>query len=154
MDLLLDEPRSRQIAEQIKSRARKPFDNAYQAALVLSSATYVQGFVAYASKPYRLIEHAWLELEDVIIDPTFPYLKKKAADLNYFAAQKLTVKQLKAAIEEAKEDYPDDDPLPIYGDMPYEYYGDVMLGGKDYMQAYRAAEAKCQELTRGIGDKN
>lgn len=154
MDQLVDELRSQRVAEQIKSRARKPFENAYQAALVTEGAVYVQGFVAYASKPYRLIEHAWLELEGAIVDPNFPHLKKKATDLSYFAAQKLTVKQLKAAVEEAKEDYPDDDPLPIYGPMPYEYYGDVMLGGKDYMRAYQAAEAKCQELTRGLGDKN
>ncbi|MBW4465368.1 MAG: hypothetical protein KME07_08000 [Pegethrix bostrychoides GSE-TBD4-15B] len=154
MDQLLDELRSRQLAEQVKSKARKPFDNAYRAALVTEGAAYVQGFVVYASKPYRLIEHAWLELEGAILDPNFPHLKKQAAELNYFAAQRLSVKQLKAAVEEAKEDYPDDDPLPIYGAMPYEYYGDVMLGGSDYMQAHHAAEAKCRELTRGIGERN
>ena len=51
-------------------------------------------------------------------------------------------------VEEAKEDYPEDPPLPIYGSMPYEYYGDVMLGGKEYQQAFDAAQAKCRELNR------
>lgn len=154
MTLSLDETLSREVAERIKSKARKPFDNAHRAALEIKGALYVQGFVVYASKPYRLIEHAWLELEDKIIDPNFPHLNKKAADLSYFAAHKLTVKQLKAAVEEANEDYPDDDPLPIYGTMPYEYYGDVMLGGKDYTQAYEAAQVKCQELVQQSVDKN
>ena len=53
-----------------------------------------------------------------------------------------------AAIEEAQEDYPEDDPLPIYGEMPYEYYGDSMLGGQDYQTAYQAANEKCKELNR------
>jgi hypothetical protein len=64
----------------------------------------------------------------------------------YFAAQSLSMKKLKAVIEESKEDYPEDDPLPIYGDAPYDYYGDVMLGGKEYLEAYKAAEAKCKEI--------
>jgi hypothetical protein len=48
----------------------------------------------------------------------------------------------------SQEDYPDDPPLPVYGDAPYEYYGDVMLGGKDYQTAYAQALAKCKELNR------
>ncbi|MCU0524967.1 MAG: hypothetical protein MUF72_09100 [Elainella sp. Prado103] len=154
MTLSVDEDRSRQIATQIKSKSRQPFDNAYRAALAIEGAVYVQGFLVYASKPYRLVEHGWLEVEGQIIDPNLPHLNKKAEDLCYFPAQQLTVQQLKAAIEEAKEDYPDDDPLPIYGSTPYEYYGDVMLGGKEYQQAYKAAEAKCQELTRAVVDQN
>jgi hypothetical protein len=85
----LDEALSREVAEKIKSKARKPFDNAHRAALQTQGALYVQGFVVYASKPYRLIEHAWLELEDKIIDPNLPHLNKKAADLSYFPAQNL-----------------------------------------------------------------
>lgn len=64
------------------------------------------------------------------------------------------MKQLKDAIEEAKEDYPEDNPLPIYGSAPYEYYGDVMLGGKEYLEAYQAAEAKCRELNQRMVEKN
>ncbi|MFM7426154.1 MAG: hypothetical protein ACKO7W_14370, partial [Elainella sp.] len=153
MNLPVDEAQSQAVAEQIKSKARKPFDNAHRAALQVAGAVYVQGFVVYASKPYRLIEHAWLEAANQIIDPNLPHLNKKAADLSYFPAQRLTVKQLKAAIEEAKEDYPDDDPLPIYGTTPYEYYGDVMLGGKEYAEAYQAAEAKCKELAQAAVDR-
>jgi hypothetical protein len=37
---------------------------------------------------------------------------------------------------------------PIYGTSPYEYYGDVMLGGKEYVAAYEIAEAKCKELNQ------
>lgn len=154
MNLSLDEAQSHQVAEQIKSKSRKPFDNAYRAALAMQGAVYVQGFLVYASKPYRLMEHGWIEVGDRIVDPNLPHIKKKAADLFYFPAQRLTVKQLKAVIEESKEDYPEDDPLPIYGSTPYEYYGDVMLGGKEYQQAYTAAEAKCREMAQAAIDKN
>lgn len=145
----LDEPLSIATAEQINSKARAPFDNAYKAALKLKGAVYyVQGFLAFTGKPYKPIEHSWIELDDVIIDPTLPHLGKPAQALHYFPAHRLTVKQLKAAIEEATEDYPDDDPLPIYGSQPYEYYGDVMLGGQEYLAAYEAAAAKCTELNQ------
>ncbi len=154
MNLPLDETLSRQVAEQIKSKARQPFENAHKAALVTAGATYVQGFLIYASKPYRLVEHSWLEVNGAIVDPNLPHLKKKADELIYFPAQRLTVKQLKDAIEEAKEDYPEDNPLPIYGSAPYEYYGDVMLGGKEYLEAYQAAEAKCRELNQRMVEKN
>jgi hypothetical protein len=144
----LDEPLSIATAKDINSKARAPFDNAYKAALKVEGAVYVQGFLALTGKPYQPIEHSWIEVDDRIVDPTLPHLGKPAADLHYFPAQRLTVKRLKAAIEEAKEDYPDDDPLPIYGSQPYEYYGDVMLGGKEYLAAYEAAAAKCKELNQ------
>ncbi|WP_392534605.1 hypothetical protein [Nostoc sp. C117] len=162
MNKLLDETLSIKVAEHIKSRASTPFDNAYKAALSTEGAKYVQGFLTFAGKPYRPIEHSWIEVGDTssndslirIIDPTFPHLKKKPQELWYFAAQKLTVKKLKAIIEESKEDYPEDDPLPIYGDAPYEYYGDVMLGGKEYLVAYEAAEAKCREINELNPERN
>ena len=151
MNKLLDETLSIKIAESINSRASTPFDNAYKAALSTEGARYIQGFLAFAGKPYRPIEHGWIEVGDAsdvrIIDPTLPHLNKNPQELWYFAAQRLTVKKLKAIIEESKEDYPEDDPLPIYGDPPYEYYGDVMLGGQDYLAAYQAAEAKCREIS-------
>jgi hypothetical protein len=154
MSLTLDEALSRQVAEQVKSKARQPFENAYKAALVTEGALYVQGFLIYASKPYRLVEHGWIEVGDRIVDPNLPHLNKKATELSYFPAQRLSVKKLKAAVEEAKEDYPEDDPLPIYGSSPYEYYGDVMLGGKEYLAAYKAAEAKVLELNQQMVEKN
>jgi len=142
----LDETVSREIAQRIKSKAKDSFNNTYKAALLIEGAKYVQGFLALASKPYKPVEHSWIELEDRIVDPSFPHLDKKPEEIHYFPAQSLSVKQLKAALEEAKEDYPDDDPLPIYGDAPYEYYGDLMLGGSEYQNAFKAAEAKCKEL--------
>ncbi|MBD2253044.1 hypothetical protein [Nostoc parmelioides] len=145
MNKVLDESLSLKVAENIKSKVNKPFDNAYKAALVTQGATYVQGFLI-AGKPYKPKEHGWIELGDSVIDPTLPHLHKKPEELWYFAAQSLSVKKLKAVIEESKEDYPEDDPLPIYGEAPYEYYGDIMLGGQEYLDAYQAAEAKCQEL--------
>lgn len=148
MSKSLDTTLSTEIAKRIKSKAQASFDNAYRAALETKDAMYVQGFLAFAGDPFKPIEHSWIELEDQIIDPTLPHLNRKAQGLHYFAAQRLTVKQLKAAIEEAQEDYPDDNALPVYGAMPYEYYGDVMLGGKEYLEAYQAAEAKCKELNR------
>lgn len=146
MDKPLDEARSKEIAQKIKSKARTPFDNAHKAALITPDAKYVQGFLATVGKSGQPIEHSWLELPDCIIDPTLPHLEREPKDLFYFPAQRISVKQLKAALEEAKEDYPEDDPLPIYGSTPYEYYGDVMLGGKEYQEAYQAAVVKCQEI--------
>ncbi|MBD2436491.1 hypothetical protein [Nostoc sp. FACHB-110] len=146
MNKALDEKLSLKIAQNIKSKSNKPFDNAYKAALATEGAFYVQGFLVFAGKPYRPIEHGWIELDNVIIDPSFPQLHKTPEEIWYFPAQSLSVKKLKAIIEESKEDYPEDDPLPIYGSAPYEYYGDVMLGGKEYLAAYQAAEAKCKEL--------
>jgi hypothetical protein len=142
----LDETLSLAIAQQIKSKSKTPFENAYQAALAVEGATYVQGFVVLASSPAKLIEHGWIEVGDRIVDPTLPHLKKVAADVHYFPAQRLTVKKLKAAIEEAKEDYPEDPPLPVYGSQPYEYYGDVMLGGKEYSEAHTLAEATLKAI--------
>ncbi|MBW4447477.1 MAG: hypothetical protein KME38_11560 [Spirirestis rafaelensis WJT71-NPBG6] len=162
MDKPLDETLSIKIAQSIKSKAKTPFDNAYKAALATEGATYVQGFLVIGRKSYKPIEHAWIELTDVsgndcvvrIIDPTLPHLNKNEQEFWYFPAQSLTVKKLKAIIEESKEDYPEDEPLPIYGAAPYEYYGNVMLGGKDYLDAYQAAEAKCQQLNRPNLDLN
>lgn len=142
----LDVAQSRELAKTANSRSKAPFDNAYAAIVLVKEAVYVQGFLAFRGAPYHAIEHAWLEVGDTILDPTLPYLNKKADDLHYFPAQTLTLAQLQGAIEEAKEDYPEDDPLPIYGAMPYEYYGDVMLGGAEYMTAFNAAKAKAREL--------
>lgn len=146
MNKVLDQELSIKIAEIIKSKAKKPFDNAYKAALATEGAKYVQGFVVFGGKPYKPLEHSWIEIDDKIVDPNLPHLHKNHQEMWYFAAQSLSVKKLKAVIEESKEDYPEDDPLPIYGDAPYEYYGDVMLGGKEYLAAYQAAEAKCKEI--------
>ena len=131
MNKFLDETLSNEIAKAIKSKAKKPFDNAY--------------------KP---VEHGWIEVNDVIIDPTLPHLQKNPQELYYFPAQSLSAKKLKAIIEESKEDYPEDDPLPIYGEAPYDYYGDVMLGGLEYLTAYQAAQAKCQEINGLNFEKN
>ncbi len=154
MNKPLDEALSVEIADRIKSKAETPFDNAYRAALATKGATYVQGFLAKAGQPYRPIEHSWIEIGDRIVDPTLPYMNKNTLEIWYFTAHSLTVKQLKAIIEESQEDYPEDDPLPIYGDPPYEYYGDVMLGGKDYLEAHQAAEAKCKELNQLNAENN
>jgi hypothetical protein len=150
----LDEAQSREIAKAANSRSptggqrptSAPFDNAYAGIVLVADAVYVQGFVAFPGAPFAPIEHAWLEVGETIVDPSFPGLKKKAEDLHYFPAQSLTLKQLKQAIEVAQEDYPEDDPLPIYGTVPYDYYGDLMLGGADYTTAFEAAKVKCREL--------
>ncbi|MEB3358761.1 MAG: hypothetical protein VKK04_18690 [Synechococcales bacterium] len=146
MEKTFDEAQSLDLGKQIDSKAKQPFDNAHRGALVLKEAVYVQGFLVVGRQPISLREHAWLEVGDRIIDPNFQFLHCSGTDLHYFAAQTLTSKQLKAAVEEANEDYPDDPPLPVYGPPPYEYYGDVMLGGKAYLEAQRAAAAKCQDL--------
>ncbi len=144
----LDETASLEMGDRIKSHSDNCFHNARKAALLTKGASYVQGFLAFAGAPFKPVEHSWIELEDKIIDPTLPQLKKSAAELYYFAAQRLSVKQLKAIVEESEEDYPEDDPLPVYGDPPYEYYGDLMLGGSDYKTAWEEAAEKCRELNR------
>jgi hypothetical protein len=154
MNKLVDEALSVEISQRINSKAKSPFENAYKAALATEGAIYVQGFLVFPGKPRKPIEHGWIEVGDRIIDPTLPHLNKNTQNLYYFPAQQLTVKQLKAAIEEAEEDYPDDDPLPIYGATPYEYYGDVMLGGQEYVDAHQAAEAKCKELNQHNAERN
>jgi hypothetical protein len=146
MSKSLDEAQSRELAQAASCRAKAPFDNAYAAIVQVADAVYVQGFLAVPGEPNRPIEHAWLEVGEMILDPTFPWLNKKAENLYYFPAQTLTLKRLKLAIEEAQEDYPEDDPLPIYGSQPYDYYGDLMLGGPEYTAAFAAAQAKCREL--------
>ena len=148
MNQQLDVVLSTEMAKQIKSKAKTCFDNAYKAALATQGAMYVQGFLVFAGEPYEPAEYGWIEIDNRIIDPTLPHLHKNAQDLYYFPAQRLSVKQLKAAVEEAQEDYPDDDALPVYGEAPYEYYGDVMLGGSDYSAAYQAAKVKCKELNQ------
>ncbi len=144
----LDVALSSEIAKRINSKTTDYFDNAYQAAILTEGAIYVQGFLTYAGRPEGPIEYSWIELEDCLVDPTLPHLNKNAQELHYFAAQRLTIKQLKAAVEEAREDYPEDPPLPVYGEPPYEYYGDIMLGGRDYQDAYQAAETRCRELNQ------
>ncbi len=154
MNQSLDEALSLEMAQRIKSKAHAPFDNAYRAALVTEGATYVQGFLVLGGKRSKLVEHGWLELGDRILDPNLPHLHRQAADLDYFAAQRLSPQQLQAAVEEAREDYPEDDPLPIYGAGPYEYYGDLMLGGKDYLEAYEAAMVKCRQESQSKVESN
>jgi hypothetical protein len=83
-----------------------------------------------------------------------PHLHQKPEGLHYFVAQSVSVKKLKAIVEESKEDYPEDDPLPIYGSSPYEYYGNIMLGGKEYQAAFDAAAAKCKELNQKQAENN
>ena len=148
MNKPLDATLSREIAQRLKNKAKNSFDKAYEAALLTPGATYVQGFLARAGEPYKPIEHSWIELEQSLVDLSLPHQGQNAQELYYFPAQRLSIKQLKAAVEEAQEDYPEDDPLPIYGEAPYEYYGDRMLGGVDYKAAYEDALAKCRELNK------
>ncbi|MEC4984362.1 MAG: hypothetical protein SAJ37_03610 [Oscillatoria sp. PMC 1068.18] len=150
MDKVLNTELSEEITQKIGKKNRNPFARAYQATLVTEEAIYVQGFLVWKGEPYRPVECAWIELEDCLVDLNLSHLHKSADQLYYFAAHKLTAKQLKAAIEEAEEDYPDDDPLPVYGETPYAYYGDVMLGGEEYELAYQEALKKCRELNSPI----
>lgn len=156
MTKFLDETLSRELATRIKSKPKDCFKNAYQGLLNISQqvsdgkdvATYVQGFLVMPGAPYKPLEYGWVELEEQILDPTFPHLGCQAEDIYYFPAQFLTVPQLQAIMAESEEDYPEDDPLPVYGDQPYEYYGNLMLGGSDYQAAYDLAAAKCRELNQ------
>lgn len=139
----LDQAASIELAAQISAKANRSFDNAYRAVLSIEGAIYVQGFLVTPTT-LEPIEHGWIEVGDRILDPTLPHLPSPTL-LQYFPAQRLSRKQIKAAIEEAQEDYPEDEPLPVYGGSPhtYAYYGDVMLGGQDYLDAYESAKLQC-----------
>jgi len=149
--LVLDEVRSQSLGKTI-TKAKGPFEYAHKAALALEpealgAVLYVQGFLVVLGEPEPL-EHAWVEVGAVRIDPNLRFLKKQATDLSYFPAHRLSVENLKAAIEEAQEDYPEDSPLPIYAQMPYDYYGDLFLGDRHYARAFEMAQAKSRELNR------
>ncbi|MGF1515574.1 MAG: hypothetical protein ACFB5Z_18000 [Elainellaceae cyanobacterium] len=154
MNKPVDDARSTQVASAIKSKARQPFQNAYQALQHVEQGSYVQGFLVISGSPFNPHEHAWIETDDAIVEPSLPHLGQPAAALCYFAAQTLSASKLASAIEVAKEDYPEDDPLPVYGNMPYAYYGDVMLGGEDYQQAYLKAQALSQTLAQRQSEQN
>jgi hypothetical protein len=162
----LDTLRSQSLGKTIASKPNTPFDNAANGAIALwtelgesldsgsadSELYYVQGFLVMAGEPFKPIEHAWIEIETETsitrIDPNFRHLKKKSEELSYFPAHYLTVPNLQEDLEEAKEDYPEDPPLPIYSAMPYEFYGDLMLGDKTYQVAFELAQAQCKVLNR------
>ena len=150
----LDPTLSIEIGKAIKSKPNDSFNNAYKAALSNKTCMYVQGFLVFAGYPYKPVEHGWIELDNCIIDPSLPHLDKNPEELYYFAAHSLSVEDLEAQVEEAKEDYPEDKPLPVYGDMPYEYYGDIMLGGNDYKLAYEEALVKSKELNKPVTPSN
>jgi hypothetical protein len=145
MDKAIDAAQSNAIAQQVK--ARDPFNLTYQAALLLPEADYVQGFLAVRGE-MQPREHAWLELGESIVDPSLPKLRQPPESLAYIPAHRLDLEALQGAIEEAKEDYPEDDPLPIYGGAPesYDYYGDVMLGDRAYSEAFEAAKQVCRKF--------
>jgi hypothetical protein len=157
----LDAVRSQSLGKTIASKPNTPFDNAANGAIALftelgesedAELCYVQGFLVIPGEPFKPIEHAWVEIETETsitrIDPNFRHLKKKTEELFYFPAHYLTVPNLQEDLEEAKEDYPEDPPLPIYSAMPYEFYGDLMLGDKNYQVAFDAAQAQCKALNR------
>ena len=156
----LDAIRSSSLGKTIASKPTTPFDNASNAAIALvaelgelAEVQYVQGFLLKPGEDsFQPIEHAWVELElaDITtrIDPSFRHFKKNAEELFYFPAHYIAVIDLQEAILEAREDYPEDPPLPIYSPMPYEFYGDLLLGDKAYQVAFDAAKAKCKELNR------
>jgi hypothetical protein len=146
MDKLLDVQQSLKLANGLPGKPKSSFQLAAQAMTKVADAQYVQGFLVCAGGAYQPIEHCWLETTDRRIDPWFSRLNCKPEQLYYFPAQQLTAQALQAAISEAEEDYPEDDPLPIYGAMPYEYYGDLMIGGQAYLQAHQAATAQCRQL--------
>lgn len=142
----LDEARSQEVAAQISSKPDQPFAGAHQGLAQLEGADYVQGFLVIAGDPFGPREHAWLETEAAIIDPAIAHAKPPLGARHYFPAQRLSSKALNRAIETAREDYPEDDPLPVYGEAPYAYYGDVMLGGEAYERAYQQAQVFNQLL--------
>ncbi len=154
MNKPVDEALSNQVAGAISSKASQPFQNAYQALQQVEQGRYVQGFLVIIENPFSLQEHAWVETDDAIIEPSLPHIGYSADALRYFPAQILSEADLASAIEIAKEDYPEDNPLPVYGDAPYAYYGDVMLGGEPYQEAYQQAQALSQQLTQQAAEQN
>ncbi len=91
----------------------------------LASATYVEGF---ANNKSFVFEHAWLELDEEIIDPTLP-----ERELIYFPGIRADgIQKLSAAIVDKK--FPDE-----FGKLPLFYrYG---WGGVDHPEFLAARDA-------------
>jgi hypothetical protein len=71
-----DSARSEQLAKRVRAKPNQCFSNCWRAVERLAryaEAAYVEGFVVFPAKLLRTaLEHAWLECEGVILDPTLP----------------------------------------------------------------------------------
>ncbi|HAN46257.1 MAG TPA: hypothetical protein DCQ32_06850 [Cyanobacteria bacterium UBA8156] len=139
--LPLDILQSQQLASQLPGNPKlSVFERAWRTVAqwpATDAVYYVQGFLTGARPQPQ--EHAWVELSDRRLDPSLP--PGNPQKFGYFTCRRFTVAQVKAAIAEAQEDYPEDEALPIYDPAPYAYYGDLFLGGVAYQQAWDAAIA-------------
>lgn len=69
--ILINLELSQQLSKTIRAKAKQCFNNAYRAIQdVYPYAHYVEGFVVTTNGPLA-VEHAWLEVNGEIVDPTF-----------------------------------------------------------------------------------
>ena len=125
----LDKTLSDRIADSIDVDPRDCWHNAWLAlvCLQLHSALYVEGWVVADS---LLIEHAWIEVGNRIVDPTL-YRRKTT----YFPGMRLDRRTARRVLARCTETMP-------AGCFPIVWrYGWRGTGCPDYVAAYRAALA-------------
>lgn len=112
---MLDLVRSKDIAKKIGARAKQCFYNAYKALDYLpAEARYIEGWILKD----LLIEHAWIDLDGAIIDPTLWH----SQPVTYYPGISLSEAELLALVVK-------------HGDLPVAY----RLLGTDKYPAYKAA---------------
>lgn len=88
------------------------FENCYRLFLYpentefpFNRAKYVEGYIWYEDGPQLTIHHAWIELDDKVIDPTRIVLAKRTKavlNLHYKAKRRVTRKTLMTAIADGR----------------------------------------------------
>lgn len=126
------------LARRVKAIPKLCFDNCRRAVENLDTyagATYVEGFAVAREGPKMALEHAWLEFEGVILDPTLP-----DRDLVYFPSLRFSGREgLAAAAAIPKKDW--DPPVPIFFRFGF--------GGYDHPE-FRAARETAEKLAYGV----
>ncbi len=84
MNKIINPEKSREIAREINSRPGMCFYNASTGSNSVDNSTYVIGYVWGLHKKYA-IEHAWIESDMEIIDPTLILLENNITQSRYFA---------------------------------------------------------------------
>ena len=120
--MMVNYPLSKEIAAKVGSQAKTCWLNAFRGLDHLPGALYIEGWAITADG--LIIEHGWLDLDGVIIDPT---LHDPSNPVTYYPGIRLTSKELQTAILKTKGE------LPIYWSM-------ISTGGHpDYKAAFDQA---------------
>ena len=124
----VDRALSATIRRRIKAKSKGCFYNAWQALGELPAALYVEGWTVTRDSAIA-IEHAWLEYDGRIVDPTLGHDLDIAA---YFPGLRLTGPELAEALGKGQGQLPI---APTLANQPPEY-----------RQAFQDALALCSKL--------